>query len=274
MSRIDEALRRARDGRLPDPPAVGPTIEEYPHEHLAGSDGDNRLQSVGVGPAAAPVSTAPVSTTPVSTAPWVLDLPFGLTRQCQRIATVLQDRQSQGPLKTVAIASASNGDGRTSTLLGLAVALTRTKSTRVLLVDGDLCKPALHEVVRIKQSTGLTDVISGERHEALPVVMQPFLHVLLAGCPSTNPALDLGSERLRALLVQCASRYDWVLVDTPAMSQLLDEADVLGRLADGVVFVVGATTPFTVAERAMAMIGEDRILGTVLNGLADPASQS
>ena len=88
-----------------------------------------------------------------------------------------------------------------------------------------------------------------------------------------HPAVDLGSERLRALLRQCATHYDWVLVDTPAMSLLVDEADVLGRLTDGVVFVVGATTPFTVAERAMTTIGEAHILGTVLNGLAELPSQ-
>jgi hypothetical protein len=45
-------------------------------------------------------------------------------------------------------------------------------------------------------------------------------------------------------------------VDTPAMSQLLDQAEVLGRLTDGIVFVVGAPTPFTVAERAIAIIGK------------------
>src|SRR5687768_4270831 len=101
MSRIDEALRRARDGRPPEPQEVGPTIEEYPHEHRTAPEGDNRLHSVGSGPAvsAASVSAASVAAVSVSATPWVLDLPAGLTRQCHRIAAILQDRQSQGGLK-------------------------------------------------------------------------------------------------------------------------------------------------------------------------------
>lgn len=261
MSRIDEALRRAKDGRLAEPQVAGRSLEEYPHEHRTGLDGDRSHSDAGL------------SAVSVSTAMLGLEVPAGLTRQCQRIATILQSRQSQVALKTVAIASAAMGEGKTSTMLGLALALTRTNSSRVLLVDADLCQPTLHEAMRIKQGAGVTDVISGERHKAPPVVVHPSLHVLLAGRASTNAAGDLGSERLRALLEQCAAHYDWVLVDTPAMSLLLDEAGVLGGLTDGVVFVIGANTPFTLAERAMATIGEGRILGTVLNGLMEPPSQ-
>src|SRR4030095_13538947 len=240
MSRIDEALRRARDGRLAEPPEVGHSLHEYPHENRAGSDGESISYSSAPQSAAAPVSTASLG----------IEVPAALTRQCQRIAATLQTRQAQAALKTIAIASAAVGEGKTSTLLGLALTLTRTSASRVLLIDADLCQPTLHEAVRIKQSAGLSDVISGERHKAPPVVLHPSLHVLLAGRASTNPANDLGSERLRALLEQCAAHYDWVLLDTPAMSLLLDDADVLGRLTDGVVFVVGAATPFTAAERA------------------------
>jgi len=264
MSRIDEALKRARDGRVAEPQKIeiGYTLQEYPHEHRTGLDGD-------VAPA--PVVTVQVAP-PVSNATLAVEIPQSLTRQCQRIAVILQDRQSQHAVKIVAIASASTGEGKTSTVLGLALTLTRTNAGRVLIVDADLCQPTLHEAVRVKQGPGLLDIISRDHSKAAPVVVHPSLHVLLAGRASTQPAVDLGSERLRALLKQCATHYDWVLVDTPAMSLLVDDADVLGRLADGVVFVVGAKTAFTAAERAMATIGEGRILGTVLNGLAESLS--
>ena len=264
MSRIDEALRRALDGRVSEPQRIesGYTLQEYPHEHRTGPDGDV---------AAPPVVSAQVAA-PVSNATLVVEIPQSLTRQCQRIAAFLQERQSQHAVKTVAIASASTGEGRTSTVLGLALTLTKTNGSRVLVVDADLCQPTLHEAVRVKQGTGLLDIISRDHSKAAPVIVHPSLHMLLAGRASTQPAVDLRSERLQALLKQCATHYDWVLLDTPAMSLLADEADVLGRLADGVVFVVGAKTAFTASERAMATIGEGRILGTVLNGLAESLS--
>jgi protein-tyrosine kinase len=264
MSRIDEALRRARDSRVAEPQKIeiGYTLQEYPHEHRTGSDGDI---------VTAPVVTAQVAA-PAANATLAVEISQSLTRQCQRIAAVLQDRQSKHAVKTVAVASASTGEGKTSTVLGLALTLTRTNAGRVLVVDADLCHPRLHEAVRVKQSTGLLDIIARDHNKAAPIVVHPSLHMLLAGGVSTQPAVDLGSERLRALLKQCAAHYDWVLVDTPAMSLLIDDANVVGRLTDGVVFVVGAKTAFTTAERAMAMIGEGRILGTVLNGVAESLS--
>ena len=211
---------------------------------------------------------------PVANTTLPVEIPQNLTRQCQRIAAILRERQSQQNVKTVAVASAARGEGKTSTVLGLALTLTRNNASRVLVVDADLCQSTLHEVIRIKPGAGLIDILSGERHKVSPIAVHPSLHVLLAGRASMHPVVDLGSESLRALLKQCATHYDWVLVDTPAMSLLLDEAEVLGRLTDGIVFVVGATTPFTVAERAMTTIGEAHILGTVLNGLAELPSQS
>jgi Mrp family chromosome partitioning ATPase len=262
MSRIDEALRRARDGRLAEPQELGHTLQEYPYETRSGSDGDS-----------SPVIGAEQLGAPVAAVTLAVEIPTGLTRQCRKIAAILQNQESKSAVKTVAFASAATGEGKTSAVLGVALTLTRTYSSRVLLVDADLCQPTLHEAIRIKQEPGLIDILSGERHKAPPIAVHSSLHVLLAGRASTQPATDLGSEKLRALLKQCAAHYDWVLVDTPAMSLLLDEANVLGRLTDGVVFVVGATTPFTTAERAMAMIGEGRILGTVLNGLTESSAR-
>jgi len=257
MSRIHQALTRARGG---DPDELKETsLEEYPSEHRQALDGDNRMLRSAV-PDAGPISVATFG----------LELPVGRMRHCQRIAAILQAAQVRRGLKTVAIASAATGEGKTTTMLGLAMVLTRMNSSRVVLVDANFCRPTLHDTLRIEQRPGLVDFVSGERPAALPVVLHPSLYVLLAGRASIHPAADLGSERLRGLLKGCAAHYDWVLVDTPAVSQLADEADVLGRLTDGVVFVIGATTPFAVAERAMATIGDGQILATLLDGLSDP----
>jgi Mrp family chromosome partitioning ATPase len=74
---------------------------------------------------------------------------------------------------------------------------------------------------------------------------------------------------MRTLLREAAPRYDWVLLDAPPVAHLPD-AQLLGPLAQAVIFVIRAgSTPFPVIERAIDEVGRDRIIGTVLNGVAE-----
>jgi Mrp family chromosome partitioning ATPase len=64
---------------------------------------------------------------------------------------------------------------------------------------------------------------------------------------------------------QCAAAFDWVLLDAPPIG-LMPDGNVLARLTKAVVFVIAAgVTPFKVVERAIAEIGRECIVGTVLN---------
>jgi Mrp family chromosome partitioning ATPase len=70
---------------------------------------------------------------------------------------------------------------------------------------------------------------------------------------------------MATLLEECARRYDFVLIDTPPVG-LLADAQLLARLAGAVILVIGAgSTPAPAIARAVAEIGEDCIIGTVLN---------
>jgi Mrp family chromosome partitioning ATPase len=74
---------------------------------------------------------------------------------------------------------------------------------------------------------------------------------------------------MRKFLDDVAARFDWVLLDTPPVG-LLPDAQVLGRLAHAAVFVIRAgVTPFAAVERAIADLGRECIIGTVLNDV-DP----
>jgi Mrp family chromosome partitioning ATPase len=70
---------------------------------------------------------------------------------------------------------------------------------------------------------------------------------------------------MRELLDECASLFDWVLLDTAPVGYLPD-AQLLSRLTRAVVFVIGAgSTPSAVVERAFADLDPESIIGTVLN---------
>jgi Mrp family chromosome partitioning ATPase len=76
---------------------------------------------------------------------------------------------------------------------------------------------------------------------------------------------QLTSDRMKSLLAEASSRYDWVILDTPPMG-LLPDAQLLSGLADGVIVVVGAgTTPYPLVQRVINELGVDNIIGTVLN---------
>jgi Mrp family chromosome partitioning ATPase len=90
-----------------------------------------------------------------------------------------------------------------------------------------------------------------------------------AGIPERHPLRALASERMGALLDDCAARFDWILLDTPPVG-LLSETRLLANRAQGVLFVIDATaTPFPVVEKAIAALGRQRIVATVLNRLGD-----
>jgi Mrp family chromosome partitioning ATPase len=76
---------------------------------------------------------------------------------------------------------------------------------------------------------------------------------------------------MRRLIDEAAAQYDWVIIDAPPVS-VLPDAQHLARLADGILFVIGAAaTPYSLIDRALNELGRDKVLGTILNRSADTA---
>jgi Mrp family chromosome partitioning ATPase len=92
--------------------------------------------------------------------------------------------------------------------------------------------------------------------------------VLPAGRVGSNPLGALTSERMRKLVAEAATVFDWVLLDAPPVG-LMPDASLLVSLTQGVVFVIAAgSTPHALIERAIAEVGRENIIGTVLNQVA------
>jgi Mrp family chromosome partitioning ATPase len=84
----------------------------------------------------------------------------------------------------------------------------------------------------------------------------------------------LTSERMRRVLDEAASTFDWVLLDTPPMG-LLPDAHLLASMVDGVILIVRAgRTPCAATLRTIDAIGRERILGVVLNGVQNASDLS
>jgi capsular exopolysaccharide synthesis family protein len=186
--------------------------------------------------------------------------------QYRRLAAVLHEEQVQRQLKTVMIASALPQEGKTLTLVNLALTLTESYARRVLVIDADLRWPGLHTVLGIPNDRGLSEALRDGQHELPLVEVSSRLSALTAGKPGPTPLAGLTSSRMGEVIEECAARFDWVLIDTSPVG-VLPDAQVLARLVGAVIFVIGAgSTPAAAVHRAIAELGgPDSILGTVLN---------
>jgi polysaccharide biosynthesis transport protein len=176
------------------------------------------------------------------------------------------------PVKTLVITSAAPGEGKSRTAANLAIVLAAAGHT-TLLVDADFRRPSLHGFFGKASKRGLSELIlndwSEDEHLIRQVAEIPNLWLLAAGSSPPNPSELLGSGRVTALLGELASRFDYVVLDTPPLNAVTDPALVAAH-ADGTLLVIeqGRTTypALTHAETQLQNVGA-RLLGVVVNKL-------
>ena len=136
----------------------------------------------------------------------------------------------------LAIVSADRGDGKTFIGANLAVAFGQLPG-RTLIIDADMRSPRLHEIFNCPGTSGLASVLRGSTRASVirPVNDLPNLYILPVGAAPPNPA-ELFQTRSFALLVhELVSKFDYVLVDTPAASQGSDARVVASHCGSAMV---------------------------------------
>lgn len=158
----------------------------------------------------------------------------------RRLRTNVQFLNVNDRPQSIVVTSALPGEGKSTTVANLAIALADT-GARVALVDADLRRPAVARNMGIEGAVGLTTILIGRAQ--LTDVIQPwgngYLHVLPAGQIPPNPSELLGSLAMQRLLDQLTSTYDIVLVDTPPLLPVTDAA-ILTKMTAGALVVVSA----------------------------------
>ena len=170
--------------------------------------------------------------------------------------------------RSLVIASTGPGEGKTLVSTNLAIALAQSGS-RVILIDADMRRPTVHELLGEQQEPGLSNVLVGgaEPSRAVRKSSVPGLWVLPAGRIPPNPAELLGSSRFKVFLQKMSEQFDWVVLDSPPVMAVTD-ASVLAHLASGVIFVVGAEMVHRGAARTAVrqlQSSEAKLIGAVLN---------
>jgi capsular exopolysaccharide synthesis family protein len=142
-------------------------------------------------------------------------------------------------VQTIAMTSAEQGEGKTTTVANLALAFA-SAGKDTLLIDADLRHPRLHNIFGVEQEPGLSHLLFDRsiENDAFATGID-HLSVLPAGEAVPNPAELLESERMGTLLEELKAKYDIVLLDTPPVL-LFSDALALSSHCDGTLLVAAA----------------------------------
>ena len=192
-----------------------------------------------------------------------------LQSECDTLRSALEVSLARVPHRVIMMTSAIPEEGCTTLMSALGFNLTVRGSARVLLVDANLRRPALHQVFGIPTDSGLSHVLAGRTEVAMAVTATPFLglSVMPLGGENFLPAQVFGSEGVTNVLSVLKEHYDYVLVDTPALLSV-PEGAILGGDVDGVILVAraGRTKRETLTKaNNLLRQSESNILGVVLN---------
>ncbi|HWR97883.1 MAG TPA: CpsD/CapB family tyrosine-protein kinase [Candidatus Methanoperedens sp.] len=187
-----------------------------------------------------------------------------------RVATRLDARH-----KIVLVTSALPQEGKTTVSSALARSFAQME-WRTVLVDCDLRKPGVHSLFGVDRSPGITDVLQGQAREeqCLAATDSSFLDLIPAGSPADGPSELLHADVTPRYLRDLASRYDYVVVDSPPLTSITD-THLLAQYADGILLVVrGRVSPRDLVQSAREQLLERPVLGIVLNGISTPRKYS
>ncbi len=175
---------------------------------------------------------------------------------------------SEKPPKKIVITSPNPAEGKTTTVINTAIALSQT-GAEVLIIDTDLRKPRIHQIFNHENGLGLSNFLSG--HGDLESVIKksevPNLYYIPAGPISPNPSELLGSNLFKKMMKLLEARFDHIVLDSPPVLGFADSI-ILSNSADGVILtVLGGKTPRETLQRAKEVLQQVniKILGVIIN---------
>lgn len=174
--------------------------------------------------------------------------------------------------KVLMVTSSAKAEGKSTIASNLGVTFAEA-GKKVLIIDMDLRRPALHKIFGENKSPGLVELLFRQHgfDEAIKQTVAPQVDLITAGQKTPEPASVLDSKRLQEIIDKLKDRYDHIILDTAPYGIISDSASLL-RLVDGLILV----TRFNVTTKRELQFTIDglqhlnaEIVGTVLNAF-DP----
>jgi capsular exopolysaccharide synthesis family protein len=172
-------------------------------------------------------------------------------------------------VKTIFITSCHASEGKTISAISMAYALAAQANAKVLLIDGNLYSPMIHELFNVEPAPGLTDLLLFAMDTTNVIRSTEFAHFAIMPCGSDvfNKFEIFESEVFRKKLTSLRQTFDYIIVDGHAVFGSSDPAHIAGYF-DGIIFVVESErTKWEVLQEARQKISNagGNILGVILN---------
>lgn len=180
----------------------------------------------------------------------------------------------QGRGHLVMVTSANPGEGKSLCSINLAMSIASERGLNVLLVDGDVVKSDLPEVLGFRADTGFLDLLVDRDLDLSDVLVRtniPNLSVLPSGSNSDHATELMAGPAMADLISDLATRYsDRVIIFNAPPVLVSSEASVLASWAGQVVMIVEADrTSRRDIDHALSLLGEDVNVNFVLNKVTD-----
>jgi non-specific protein-tyrosine kinase len=194
------------------------------------------------------------------------------------LRTNLEFSSLDHPLRSLLVTSPAANADKSLTLANLAVIMAEG-GRQVILADGDLRKPALHEIFDVDNDVGLSDLVRKESDlSTLPFKDSGVegLRLVTSGHLPQNPAILLGSARMDEVIAALTEQSDLVLFDAPPVVAVTDAA-LLSTRVDGTLLVIRAgSTQREHVQQAKALLEKvnAHLVGAVLSNASLDSSVS
>ena len=295
MSRIYEALQKAESER-------GAEFQDRGQQSVGLAEYDIPRAPLETLEPSPTISEARASYVPgsklnlgaIETKPWSPDLrqlPALLERgpaveQFRSLRSRIYELRDIKPIKSILISSGLPQEGKSFVATNLAISLAQNKNAKVLLIDGDMRRYTIHQLLGCEAQPGLADYLAG-RSTILEVMQRPepasitaaagqrigglSSLTFIAGGNGGDRAADLSNNHLFGELIAAVSpHFDWIIVDSSPVLPVSDGVN-LARSCDGVLLIArGGVTEYTDAQRALHELKGANLLGVVLNAAEKP----
>lgn len=173
--------------------------------------------------------------------------------------------------KKIILTSSFKSEGKTTTAINVALALSQQVDTKVLVIDCDLRRPTVHTVMGLNSKKGLVNYLNDEckLEEVITKSENENLDFITFGAIPPNPSELLASGNMADMIRELEKGYDYIIFDTPPVNMVVDIVPLI-EFSDGVVFVVkNNDTTYPEFNRAIDLLKRNngKILGIIINGI-------
>lgn len=162
-----------------------------------------------------------------------------IVEQFERLQVNLSLSSVDKKVQVIQVTSTQQDEGKTTVVVNLANSYAM-KGSKVLVVDLDIRRPKIHRNFHQVNDNGIVDYAAGTiEKDALIKKTTYGIDVMFTGKKSPYPIKILESELVKELIEDMRSKYDYIILDSPPVSPVVDPI-IISRLSDTVVFVVQA----------------------------------